>query len=64
MTTEPRAVVSWRGAGEPIVLKVHGPAGEVSTPLTPTRALALAVELTQRAVLTIKTNCWGPHWPG
>ncbi len=64
MTTEPHAVVSWEGPGEPITLTIHGPDGEVSTPLTPTRALALAVELTQRAVLTIKVNRWGPGWPG
>ena len=62
--TEPRAVVAWEGPGEPIVLKVHGPDGEVAVPLTPTRALELAVELTQRAVLTIKLNRWGPGWPG
>ena len=61
--TEPRAVVSWQGAGQPIVLTVYGPDGEVVA-LTPKRALALAVELTQRAVLTIKVNCWGPGWPG
>ena len=55
-----RAAVSWGSPGEPIVLTV----GEVAVPLTPTRALALAVELTQRAVLTIKVNRWGPGWPG
>ena len=47
------AAVSWEGAGEPIMLTACGPDGEVAVPLTPTRALALAVELTQRAVLTI-----------
>ena len=57
--TEPRAVVSWKGPSQPIVLTVYGPAGAVEVPLTPTRALALAVELTQRAVLTIKVNQWG-----
>ena len=65
MTTEPHAVVSWRGAGEPIVLTVHGgPNGEVAVLLMPVRALELAVKLTQQAVLTIKVNCWGPGWPG
>jgi hypothetical protein len=58
------ATVSWKGPGAPIVLKVHGPDGEVEVVLSPKRALALAVELTQRAVLTIKVNCWGPGWPG
>ena len=59
-----RAAVSWGSPGEPIVLEVDGPDGEVAVPLTPTRALALAVDLTQRAVLTIKVNRWGPGWPG
>ena len=38
--------------------------GAVDVPFTPNRALELAVELTQRAVLTIKVNQWGPGWPG
>jgi hypothetical protein len=59
-----RAVVTWQGAGEPITLTVRGPDGEVEVPLTPVRALELAVALTQRAVLTIKVNRWGPGWPG
>jgi len=46
------------------MLTVRGPDGEVAVPLTPVRALALAVELTQRAVLTIKVNRFGPGWPG
>ena len=53
-------MVSWEGPGEPIVLTV----GDVAVPLTPTRALALAVELTGRAVATIKVTHWGPGWPG
>jgi hypothetical protein len=57
-------VVTWEVPGEPIVLTSYGPDGEVAVPLTPTRALALAVELTQRAVVTIKVNQWGPGWPG
>ncbi len=59
-----RAVVTWEGPGQPITLTVHGPGGEVALALTPTRAIALAVELTQRAVLTIKVNQFGPGWPG
>ena len=58
--TEPRATVSCEGPAAPIVLTVE----DVVVPLTPTRALALAVELTQRAVLTIKVNQFGPGWPG
>ena len=61
---ETGALVSWAGADEPIVLKVCGPDGEVAVPLTPVRALALAVALTQRAVATIKVNQFGPGWPG
>ena len=60
---EPRASVSWEAPGQPIVLKVNGPDGEVSLPFTPKRAFSLAVELTQRAVLTIKVNQWGEDWP-
>ncbi len=59
-----RAVVSWQGAGQPITLTVYGADGEVAVALSPVRALELAVELTQRAVLTIKVNQWGPGWPG
>ena len=59
-----RAVVSWQGAGEPITLTPHGPDGEVAVPLTPGRALELTVELTQRAVLSIKTNQWGDFVAG
>ena len=54
----------WEGPGQPIMLKVNGPGGEVAVPLTPKRALALAVELTRRAVMTIKVNQFGPGWPG
>ena len=32
--------------------------------LSPTRALELAKNLMERAVLTIKVNSWGPGWPG
>ena len=63
-TTESRVVVTWEGQGEPIVLTVDGPDGEVAMPLTPKRALSLAVELAQRAVWAIKINRWGPNGPG
>ena len=69
-STEPRVVVTWQGAGEPITLTVHGPDGNVggapptSIPLTPMRALELARELIKPAVATIKVNQWGPGWPG
>ena len=63
-TTEHRAVVTWAGAGEPIVLTVYGPAGEVDMPLSPVRALELAKDLTEPAVQSIKFDCWGPNWPG
>ena len=63
--TESRAVVTWTGAGQPIMLTVYGPDGEVATvPLTPVRALELAQELTRPAVVAIKTAQWGPGWPG
>ncbi len=58
-TTEPRAVVTWEGPGEPIVLKVHGPAGEVAVPMVPKRALVLAQELLTRGVQAIKADQWG-----
>ena len=64
VTTEPRAVVSWEGRGTPIMLTVHGPAGEVAVPMNPVRALELARELIEPAVQTIKTSQWGPGWPG
>ena len=63
--TEHRAVVTWAGAGEPIMLAVYDTGGEVvSIPLSPVRALELAQVLAARAVTTIKTNQWGPKWPG
>ncbi len=57
--SEPRAVVTWEGPGEPIVLKVYGPAGEVAVLLSPTRALGLAKELLTRGVQAIKADQWG-----
>ncbi len=38
----PRAVVTWKGPGQPIVLTLYGPDGEVAVPLLPKRALTLA----------------------
>jgi hypothetical protein len=43
----------------PITLTVNGPNGEVAMPLTPVRVLELAQELTQPAVVSIKTAQWG-----
>ncbi len=43
--TETRAVVTWEGPGEPIVLTLYGPEGEVAVPLLPKRAVTLAQEL-------------------
>ena len=55
---EPRAVVSWAGAGQPIVLALYGPDGEVVVPLLPKRALTLAQELLTRGVQAIKADQW------
>ena len=56
--SETRAVVSWQGPGEPIVLTVYGPDGEVAVPMVPTRALELAQELLTRGVQAIKADQW------
>ncbi len=63
-TAEPRAVVSWGGPGEPIMLALYGPTGEMAIPLSPTRALELAKELIEPAVSSIKIGQWGKPWPG
>ncbi len=56
---ENRAVVSWEGPGEPIVLTLYGPDGEVVTvPLLPKRALTLAQELLTSGVSAIKADSW------
>ncbi len=56
----PRAVVSWEGPGEPIMLTLYGPDGEtVSLPLLPVRAVTLAQELLRHGVQAIKAD-----WPG
>ncbi len=56
---EPRAVVTWEGPGEPIMLTIYGPDGEaVALPLEPKRALTLAQELLTRGVSAIKADTW------
>ena len=57
-TTEHRAVVTWDGRGESIVLALYGPDGEVALPLLPKRALTLAKELLTRGVQAIKAHHW------
>ncbi len=55
----PRAVVTWEGPGEPIVLTLYGPDGEVlAVPLLPKRALTLAQELLTHGVQAIKADHW------
>jgi hypothetical protein len=49
-----RAVVTWEGPGEPIMLTLYGPDGEMAVPLLPKRALTLAQELLTRGVQAIK----------
>ncbi len=61
---EPRAVVSWEGPGEPIMLTVYGIDGEaVALPLLPKRALVLAQELLTRGVQAIKADPEAPWHP-
>ncbi len=58
-TTETRAVVTWEGPGEPIMLTLYGPDGQaVSLPLLPRHALTLAQELLTRGVQAIKADSW------
>ena len=60
----PRAVVSWKGPGEPIMLTFYGPNGEtVALPLLPERALTLAQELLTRGVQAIKADPAAPWAP-
>ncbi len=62
---EPRAVVSWEGPGEPIMLTVYGPDGEaVAVPLLPKRALTLAQELLTSGVQAIKADPTAPWADG
>ena len=61
MTETPpiRAVVSWQGAGEPVMLMLYGPDGKVvAVPLEPKRALTLAQELLTCGVQAIKADTW------
>ncbi len=61
---EPRAVVSWKGLGEPIMLTVYGPDGEVvAVALEPKRALTLAQELLTYGVSAIKADPAAPWAP-
>ena len=46
------------------MLTVHGATGAVGVPLLPKRALELARELSEPAVMAIKTGQWGEGWPG
>ena len=52
------AIVSWEGPGQPIMLMLYGPAGEVAVPLLPKLALTLAQELLTRGVQAIKADSW------
>ncbi len=63
-TTHTRAVVSWNGPGQPIMLTVYGADGEaVALPLEPKRALTLAQELLTRGVSAIKADPTAPWAP-
>ncbi len=53
---EPRAVVSWGGPAQPVMLTIYGPEGEVAVPLDPKRALTLAQELLTCGVQAIKAD--------
>ncbi len=60
----PRAVVSWEGPGEPIMLTLYDPDGEkVAVPLLPERALTLAQELLTCGVSAIKADPAAPWAP-
>ena len=62
---QPRAVVTWVGKGEPVVLTLYAPSGEaMAAQLSPTRALDLAKDLIEPAVQSIKVSQWGEGWPG
>ncbi len=57
-----RAVATWDGPGEPIVLTTYGADGEeVALPLLTKRALTLAQELLERGVAAIKAAPWSPE---
>ena len=56
-STENRAVVTWEGPGEPVMLTLYGPAGEVAAvPLLPKRALTLAQEPLTQGAAAIKAD--------
>ena len=62
---EPRAVVSWEGPGQPIMLTVYGMDGKaVAVPLLPKRALTLAQELLTSGVSAIKADPTAPWADG
>ena len=62
--TETRAVVTWEGPGQPVVLALHGADGEaVAVPLEPKRALTLAQELLTQGVAAIKADPAAPWAP-
>ena len=54
-----RAVVSWEGPGQPIMLTLYGAEGQVAVLLLPKGALTLAQEPLTRGVQAIKVD-----WPG
>ena len=55
--TNHRCVVTWAGAGQPIMLTIYNPDGEVAAvPLSPVRALELAKELIEPAMQSIKVK--------
>ena len=59
-----RAVVSWKGPGQPVVLTLYGPDGVVvALPLLPKRALTLANELLTKGVAAIKADPAAPWAP-
>jgi hypothetical protein len=57
--TNARANVSWAGPGQPIVLTLYSPGGDVAVPLLPKRALTLAQELLDAGVQAIKADWQG-----
>ncbi len=62
---EPRAVVSWEGPAQPVMLTIYGPGGDVAVvvQLEPPRALRLAQELLTCGVQAIKADPTAPWTP-
>ncbi len=56
--TATRAIVTQAAPGQPIMLTLYGPDGEVAVRLLPKRALMLAQELLTNAVSAIKADSW------